>query len=132
MVMVSTKGRYALRIMVELARNYGTLTPLKEIAERQGISKKYLEIIVKDLVNAGLVIGHSGKNGGYELSRKPEDYNVGEIVETAEGTLASVACLADKEFDCPRKNECVTLPLWSELDEIVYNFFYSKKLTDLY
>lgn len=130
--MVSTKGRYALRVMVDLAKHSDKLTPLKEIAERQGISKKYLEIIVKDLVKAGYIIGFSGKGGGYKLTRAPEDYNVGEIVLLTEGTLASVACLADDTFKCPRREDCVTLPLWTELDQLVHDFFYSKKLSDLY
>ena len=89
--MISTKGRYALRVMIDLAKNEnGQPMPLKDIAERQGISKKYLEIIVKDLVDGKLVKGASGKGGGYVLLRKPEEYSVGEIVELMEGTLAPV------------------------------------------
>ena len=86
--MISTKGRYALRVMIDLAEhNEERYVPLKEIAERQGISKKYLEIIVKDLVKAGLLTGTSGKGGGYQLCRKPAEYNVGEILEGSESTL---------------------------------------------
>ena len=130
--MISTKGRYALRVMIDLAEHpEGRFIPLKDIAERQEISKKYLEIIVKDLVRGRLVVGSSGKGGGYRLCRKPEEYPVGEIIELMEGTLSPVACLADQEIDCPRKKSCQTLPLWAEFDSLVHDFFYGKKLSDL-
>ena len=130
--MISTRGRYALRVMIDIAENNdGNYIPLKDIAERQEISKKYLEIIVKDLVKGGLLEGASGKGGGYKLKRKPEKYSVGEILELMEGSMSSVACLSDKKFKCPRKKECETLPMWKEFDNIVHDFFYSKKLVDL-
>lgn len=130
--MISTKGRYAIRVMIDLAEHdCGGYIPLKEIAERQEISKKYLEIIVKDMVAGGLLTGASGKGGGYKLCRRPEEYSVGEILELMEGTLSSVACLADEKNICPRKDSCQTLPLWTEYDNMVHDFFYSKKLTDL-
>lgn len=130
--MISTKGRYALRVMIDLAEHdSGQPVPLKDIAERQGISKKYLEIIVKDLVDGKLVKGASGKGGGYVLLRKPEDYSVGEIVELMEGTLAPVACLQKDAETCPRYEGCVTLPLWQELDQLVHDFLYRKKLNEL-
>ncbi len=130
--MISTKGRYALRVMIDLAEHAGEKPiPLKDIAERQEISKKYLEIIVKDLVRGKLIAGASGKGGGYRLCRKPEEYAVGEIIELMEGTLSSVACLADPDMACPRKEICRTLPLWKEFDRMVYGFFYEKKLSDL-
>ena len=130
--MISTKGRYALRVMIDLAKNEnGQPMPLKDIAERQGISKKYLEIIVKDLVDGKLVKGASGKGGGYVLLRKPEEYSVGEIVELMEGTLAPVACLQKYAEECPRYASCATLPLWQELDQLVHDCLYQKKLTDL-
>ena len=130
--MISTKGRYALRVMIDLAKNEnGQPMPLKDIAERQGISKKYLEIIVKELVDGKLVKGASGKGGGYVLLRKPEEYSIGEIVELMEGTLAPVACLQKDAEECPRYASCATLPLWQELDQLVHNFLYQKKLTDL-
>lgn len=130
--MISTKGRYALRVMIDLAKNEKEKPmPLKDIAERQGISKKYLEIIVKDLVDGKLVKGASGKGGGYVLLRKPEEYSVGEIVELMEGTLAPVACLQKDAEECPRYASCATLPLWQELDQLVHDFLYQKKLTDL-
>ena len=130
--MISTKGRYALRVMIDLAQQQeGRPVPLKDIAERQGISKKYLEIIVKELVDGKLVKGASGKGGGYVLLRKPEEYSIGEIVELMEGTLAPVACLQKDAEECPRYASCVTLPLWQELDQLVHDFLYQKKLTDL-
>ena len=130
--MISTRGRYAIRVMLDLAENdNGSYIPLKDIAARQEISKKYLEIIVKDMVAGGLLTGASGKGGGYKLCRKPEDYTVGEILELMEGTLSSVACLAADSNDCPRKGGCKTLPLWTEYDEMVHDFFYGKKLSDL-
>ena len=130
--MISTKGRYALRVMIDLAEhNEERYVPLKEIAERQGISKKYLEIIVKDLVKAGLLKGTSGKGGVYQLCRKPEEYNVGEILEVSEGTLALVSCLAEGSAQCERAPQCQTLPMWAELDGIIHDYFYNKKLSDL-
>ena len=93
--MISTKGRYAICVMLDLAEHAGEgYVPLKSIAERQEVSKKYLEIIVKDLVRGGLLTGVSGKGGGYKLCRDPKDYTVGEVLELMEGSLAPVACLA--------------------------------------
>ena len=113
--MISTRGRYALRVMLDLAEHIDDgWIPLKDIAARQEISKKYLEIIVRDLVADGLLVGASGKGGGYKLCRAPEDYTVGEILERMEGTLSSVACLADPDYVCPRKEFCQTLPMWTE------------------
>lgn len=130
--MISTKGRYALRVMIDMAERPGEgFIPLKDIAERQGISKKYLEIIVKDLVRGKLIIGVSGKGGGYRLARKPEEYTVGEIIELMEGSIAAVACLENDATPCPRAGFCETLPMWKEYDELVRRFFYSKKLSDL-
>ncbi|MBO4899979.1 MAG: Rrf2 family transcriptional regulator [Lachnospiraceae bacterium] len=130
--MISTRGRYAIRVMIDLAENdNGAYIPLKDIAARQNISKKYLEIIAKDMVSGGLLTGASGKGGGYKLNRKPEDYKIGEVLELMEGTLSSVACLADKSYDCPQKKICRTLPMWEEFDEIVHDYFYKKTLRDL-
>ncbi len=129
--MISTRGRYALRVMIDLAENEcGRYIPLKDIAERQGISKKYLEIIVKDLVGGRLLTGVSGKGGGYKLCRRPEEYTIGEILELMEGTLATVACLEKDAQPCPRADICKTLPLWTEYDKMVRDFFYSKRLSD--
>ena len=130
--MISTKGRYALRVMIDLAREGSDgYIPLRDIAERENISKKYLEIIVKELVGAKLLTGVSGKGGGYKLSRAPEDYSVGEILEVTEGSLAIVACLANGAEECPRADGCDTLPMWSELNNIIHDYFFGKKLTDL-
>ena len=130
--MISTRGRYAIRVMIDLAENNdGGYIPLKDIAARQEISKKYLEIIVKDMVAGGLLTAASGKGGGYKLSRKPDEYTIGEILDLMEGTLSSVACLAAEKNECPRQSRCPTLPLWKEYDEMVHNFFYGKRLTDL-
>ncbi len=130
--MISTKGRYALRVMLDLAEHgSGGPVPLKDIAERQEISKKYLEIIVKDLVKGKLIKGASGKGGGYQLCRAPEDFSVGEIIELTEGPLSAVACLSADAEVCPRAGGCKTLPLWREYDALVHSFFYNKKLTDL-
>ena len=129
--MISTKGRYALRVMIDLAEHETDgLIPLKDISERQDISKKYLEIIVRDLVRSGLIEGFSGKGGGYRLCRKPKDYSLGEILENTEGSLAVVACLAPNACPCPREKECRTLPLWKEYDQLTHDFFYRKKLSE--
>ena len=130
--MITTKGRYALRVMIDLAENdTGSYIRLQDIAARQEISKKYLEIIVKDLVAGGLLTGASGKGGGYRLCRKPEEYTIGEVLELMEGTLSPVACLTKPENHCPRKDICKTLPLWTEYYDLVKNFFYGKTLSDL-
>ena len=130
--MISTKGRYALRVMIDLAEHCeDAAVPLKDIAGRQEISKKYLENIVSALVRGGLIKGSSGKGGGYVLCRAPEEYSVGEILELTEGSLASVACLAKGAAACPRASICKTLPLWNEFDSMVHDFFFTKKLSDL-
>ena len=130
--MISTRGRYAIRVMIDLAEREGSgYIPLKDIAARQGISKKYLEIIVKDLVAGGLLVGASGRGGGYRLLRAPEEYPVGEIIELMEGPLAPVSCLAGGAAPCPRAAECETLPLWAEYDRLTHDFFYGKRLSDL-
>ncbi len=130
--MISTRGRYALRVMIDLAEHKGQGNiPLKDIAERQGISKKYLEIIVRELVSGGLVSGTSGKGGGYQLCREPEEYTAGEILELMEGTLAPVACLECDAKECPRATICKTLPMWKEYDTLIRKFFYGKTLAEL-
>ena len=130
--MISSKGRYALRVMIDLARqsNEGYV-PLKDIAERQNISKKYLEIIAKELVGAKLLKGVSGKGGGYRLNREPEDYSVGEILDVMENSMAVVSCLENGAEECPRAAECDTLPMWTELNQLIHNFLYTQKLSDL-
>lgn len=130
--MISTKGRYAVRVLIDLAENHNDgYIPLKDVAERQGISKKYLEIIVKDMVSGGLIAGASGKGGGYKLTKEPKDYIIGDIIELMEGSLATVACLAKGAAPCPRANNCKTLPLWEEYYTLTHDYFYSKRLSDL-
>ena len=131
--MISTRGRYAIRMMLDLAENGNSsiYIPLKDIAERQGISKKYLEIIAKDLVKGGLIKGASGKHGGYALTRSPEEYTIGEIIVQMEGTFAPVACLEDNSAQCPRADVCRTISMWTEFYELEKNFFFGKKLSDL-
>ena len=130
--MITTKGRYAVRVMIDIAENdNGSLIPLKDIAERQDISKKYLEIIVKDMVAGGLLSAASGKGGGYKLTRKPEEYTIGEILELMETSFHTVACLEPGAKPCPRAADCRTLPLWSEFDQLTHDFFYSRHLSDL-
>ena len=119
-------------MMIDLAEHKDDgYIPLKDVAEREQISKKYLEIIVKDLVKGNLVTGVSGKGGGYKLCRAPEEYSVGEILELTEGSLATVACLACDAEPCERASACKTLPLWSEYDQMTHDFFYGRRLSDL-
>lgn len=130
--MISTKGRYALRVMLDLASHAEDgYIPLRDIALRQDISKKYLETIVRTLVSARLLEGVSGKGGGYKLTRSPGEYPLGEILELMEGTLSPVACLAEGASPCGRESVCPTLPLWKEFHTLVHDFFYGKTLEDL-
>jgi len=130
--LISTKGRYALRLMIDLAEQEPEkFVPLDEIATRQGISKKYLEIILKSLVQKNFLKGLRGKGGGYQLTRKPEDYSVGEILEVTEGTLAVVSCLQADCAPCERKNFCKTLPMWKNFNQITRDFFFGITLKDL-
>ena len=130
--MISTKGRYAIRVMIDIAENSnGGYVPLKDIAARQDISKKYLEAIGKELVNGGLLTAASGRSGGYKLSREPGDYKISEILELMEGTLSPVACLKENAAPCPRAQACKTLPMWQEYYEQTRAFFDSKTLSDL-
>ena len=130
--MISTRGRYALRVMVDLAEQHAEdYVPLGEIAARQDISIKYLEIILKTLVQNGLLKGHRGKGGGYKLTRRPEEYSVGEILELTEGTVSMVACLSPGAEACPRSENCRTLPMWRRFDRMVHDFFFGMTLKDL-
>ena len=118
--------------MIDIAENQtDKYIALKDIAERQGISKKYLEIIVKDLVANDMITGVRGKSGGYKLLRKPDEYTIQEILDATEGPLAAVACLAKDAKKCPRSAECKTLPMWKEYDELTRKFFSGKKLSEL-
>lgn len=132
MMLVSTKGRYALRVIIDLAENGSEgYTPMKNVAERQGISLKYLERILPLLVSAGLVEGVHGKGGGYKLSRKPTKITVGEVLRAAEGDIAPVACLECNADICSRQDTCRTLPMWVKLDEMINNYLDSVTIKDL-
>ena len=131
-MIVSTKGRYALRVMIDLAEHQTEgYIPLKTIAQRQGISEKYLESIIAILSRAGLVEGLRGKGGGYRLTRPKAKYSVGEILRLTEGSLAPVTCLEGAENPCPRAGECTTLPMWQKLDDLINTYLDSVSLSDL-
>ena len=131
-MLISTRGRYALRVMVDLAEHRAQgYIPLKEIAERQEISEKYLESIVVLLVKARMLDGVRGKGGGYRLTREPEQYTVASILRLTEGTLAPVNCLEENAQTCPMRDECRTLPMWRRLDEMIHMFFEGITLADL-
>ncbi len=129
--LVSTKGRYALRVMLDLAENSnGRHVPLKEIAERQDISLKYMEAIMPNLVKAGLVSAVQGKGGGYMLSKDIGSYSVGEVLKASEGSMAPVACL-DGGFDCPRSDVCKTRKVWERLDSMIDGYLDGLPLSEL-
>lgn len=129
---ITSKGRYALRVMLDLAqhREEGYIS-LKTIAERQGYSMKYLEMIVGSLKRAGLVASTRGKEGGYQLIRDPEDYTIGEILRCIEDNLAPVACIKAGDICCEHAGECMTVPMWKELDEITNAYLDGVSLQDL-
>ncbi len=132
MILISTKGRYALQVMLDLAeQDSEKFVPLEEIASRQGISKKYLEAILKVLVQHGFLKGLSGRGGGYKLTRKPAEYNVGEILELTEVTLATVSCLKSENNTCEKKFNCRILPMWEKFNEITHEFFFNITLEDI-
>lgn len=130
-MMISTKGRYALSIMIDLAQHgKDNYVSLKDISDRQQISMKYLEAIISKLSKGGLVDSARGKTGGYRLNRPVEDYSVGEILILTEKTLAPVACV-DCENHCEKEGSCLTRPMWNELNEVIMQFLNSKTLADL-
>lgn len=130
---VSTKGRYALRIMLDLAfHNSGDLVPLKDIAARQGITLKYMEQIISPLSKAGFVQSLRGSNGGYRLARKPSAYTAGDILRVVEGPLVPTACLENDGYvNCPRADECATLSFWQGLSKVINDYVDSVTLEDL-
>ena len=131
-MIVSTKGRYALRVMVNFAqRSADEYIPLKEIAESEGISQKYLESIMTVLSKAGFVDAVHGKGGGYRLNRKPEEYTVGSILKLTEGSLATVSCTSQGPAACSRSTCCNTLPMWEKLDKMIDEFFEGITIADL-
>lgn len=131
-MMISTKGRYALRVMIDLAsQDSPSYIPLKRITERQNISTKYLESILSSLVKANLVIGIRGKGGGYRLTKAPSEYTLGNILKLTEGSLAPVSCLHPQSSLCERREECPTRPIWEKLDQIIDNYFEGITLEEL-
>ncbi|MCR5663548.1 MAG: RrF2 family transcriptional regulator [Oscillospiraceae bacterium] len=129
---ITSKGRYALRVMLDLAQHPDEgFVSLKTVAERQGISMKYLEMIVSSLKKGELLESTRGKEGGYRLSRSPAAYSVGEILRCLEDNLAPVACIRDGEIQCEKAAACMTLPMWKELDDITNAYLDSVSLNDL-
>jgi Rrf2 family protein len=131
-MLVSTRGRYALRVMIDLAEHSdGVYVAMKEVAQRQQISLKYLERILPMLVEARLVEGVRGKGGGYRLTREPDEYTLSDILLAAEGDLAPISCLEKNAPPCERAGDCRTLPMWRRFDDMVHGFFYGITLKDL-
>ena len=130
--MISTKGRYALRLMIDIAAySNGNVVSLKDISGRQNISIKYLEQVVSLLTRSQLLISVRGNNGGYRLVKEPKDYSIGEILVAAEGTLAPVSCLQTQTNDCPRATGCSTLEFWEGFYKVVNDYVGGVTLEDL-
>ena len=131
-MLISTKGRYALRVLVDMAEHQAeTYVPLKEIAERQEISEKYLESLIKPLVQSGFVEGLRGKGGGYRLAKNPEQISVAAVLELMEGTIAPVACLEKGRPPCARSQNCHTLPMWRGLNHVIQEYLSGFSILDL-
>lgn len=131
-MMISTKGRYALRVMAALAAApEGVPVPLKEVAQEEQISEKYLEAIIKGMVKGGLVVGARGKGGGYRLAKEPGEITILELLEAAEGSLAPVACLEENRAPCARAEQCASLPIWQGLDRVIRTYFSGITLAQL-
>ena len=131
-MMISTRGRYALRVIIDLAEhNSESYIPLKEIVVRQEISQKYLEGIMTDLAKAGFLDGQHGKGGGYKLRRSPDEITVLEILQTTEGDLAPIACLNATADPCTRAAECRTLPMWRKFYDVIRDYFNGITIADL-
>lgn len=129
---ISTKGRYAVRLMIDLAEhNHGEFIPLMDIAKRQEISEKYLESIVSVLSKSNLLISLRGKGGGYKLAKNPEEYTVGSILRLTEGSLAPVSCLEGEVNDCTRACHCRTLPMWEGFNKLINDYFDGITIADL-
>ena len=130
-MLISTKGRYALRVLIDMAEHEnGEYLPLRDMARRQDISEKYMESVVKLLVRGGIVTGVRGKGGGYRLKRAPEQIGVGEILRLCEGTLSPVSCLGENATPCARAADCRTLPLWQGLDRVISDYLDKHTLAD--
>ena len=130
-MIISTRGRYALRVMIDLSQqDPDYYTPLKEIAESHEISEKYLENILKSLVTQGFILGLRGKGGGYRLTKSPEEYTLASILHATEGSLAAVACLEDHAPECARAGQCPTRPIWEKLNNLIEDYLGSITLAD--
>lgn len=131
-MIISTRGRYALRVMIDLAEHgCDEYIAMKKIAERQGISLKYLERILPVLTQNEIIEGAHGKGGGYKLTRAPEKYKIGEILRLTEGDLAPVSCLESGAPVCEKRGECRTLPMWTELQRVITDYLDGVTLADL-
>ena len=131
-MMISTRGRYALRVMIDLAENAGDgLVPMKYVAERQNISLKYLEQILPNLVKADMIRGTHGKKGGYCLTRSPEQYSAGEIIRIAEGEVVTVSCQECGAQPCKNEKICRTRPMWDELNSMINQYLDRVTVADL-
>ena len=131
-MLISTKGRYALRVLIDMAEHQSeNYVPLKEIAQRQDISEKYLESIVKALVKGGILTGLRGKGGGYRLRKPPEEYTVGTILQMTEGSLAPISCLEEDAKPCTRMAECRTRAMWQGLDRTIQEYLDGFTIADL-
>lgn len=131
-MMISTRGRYALRMMVDLAEHQENgHVPLKDIAARQEISKKYLEQIIPILNRAEMLTTVRGYQGGYRLTRAPKDYTLGDILRATEGSLAPVSCLGGEQNLCSRQADCATLPVWTGLEKVINEYLDSITLQDI-
>lgn len=131
-MMISTKGRYALRVMIDLAEHCnGEYIPMKDVVKRQQVSQKYVERIMTMLSKANFVEAVHGKGGGYRLNRSPDEYIVGDILRLMEGSLAPVACLDCDAEECERADQCRTLPMWKELNNRITDFFDGITIADL-
>ncbi len=131
-MMISTKGRYALRFLIDMSEHEASgYVPLKDIADRQDISEKYLEAIVRELVKANVITGLRGKGGGYKLVKAPDDYNVLEILEILEGPLAPVECLSENAPACAQASSCRTLDLWKGLYKVTSDYLSQFTIADL-
>ena len=129
---ISTKGRYALRLLLDIAlQGEGAVVSLKEISGRQGISVKYLEQIVTPLARVGLVKSERGSQGGYRLTKAPADYTAGEILRAIEGSVAPIPCLGSETNECPMSDQCFTLPFWAGLDDVINQYIDSVTLEQL-
>lgn len=130
---ISTKGRYALKVMMDIAlHDNGEFISLKDISSRQNITVKYLEQIVSGLNKSGFLLSMRGNNGGYRLAREPKDCNIGDILRTVEGSLTPIECVSGSEGNpCPLSDSCSTLPFWTGLDKVVNDYINSYSLQDL-